>query len=111
MRIATTALLSVLPLLSAAYEIRPFRINLSSRVPHLKDLVQRTKLPATSVLGSAGAGIDLGWLKSRQADWLEKFDWEKEQASLNKYASSRHFVCLPQMTTMSTLSDSTTLPL
>ncbi|KAF8598946.1 alpha/beta-hydrolase [Ceratobasidium sp. AG-I] len=88
MRIIIRALLPLFPLLSAAYEIHPFRIDLSSRVPHLKDLVHRTQLPATSVLGSAGAGIDLKWLKNRQTDWLEKFDWEKEQASLNRFNHS-----------------------
>ncbi|KAF8598945.1 alpha/beta-hydrolase [Ceratobasidium sp. AG-I] len=88
MRTSTSILLSVLPLLSAAYEIHPFKINLSSRVSHLKDIVQRTQLPNTSVLGSAGAGIDLTWLKNRQSDWLGRFDWEKEQASLNKFNHS-----------------------
>ncbi|KAF8598947.1 alpha/beta-hydrolase [Ceratobasidium sp. AG-I] len=88
MRLSATILLSISPLLSAAYHVRPFKIDLSSRVPHLKDLVERTHLPATSVLGSAGAGVNLAWLKNRQIEWLEKFDWEKEQNSLNKFNHS-----------------------
>ncbi|KAG9082412.1 hypothetical protein FS749_006855 [Ceratobasidium sp. UAMH 11750] len=83
-----STLLSLAPAILGAYDVRPFKINLSSKVPHLKDLVQRTKLPSYSVLGSAGAGISLAWLKDRQSDWLNKYDWSKEQAALNKFNHS-----------------------
>ncbi|KAG8709447.1 hypothetical protein FRC09_000667 [Ceratobasidium sp. 395] len=73
-----------IPTALGAYEVRPYKINLSSRIPHLKDLAQRTKLPSYSVLGSSGAGVPLLWLKDRQSDWLSKYDWSKEEASLNK---------------------------
>ncbi|KAG8693727.1 hypothetical protein FRC08_008938 [Ceratobasidium sp. 394] len=84
----TSALLLLAPAVLGAYDVRPFKINLSSKVPHLKDLVRRTKLPPYSVLGSAGAGISLSWLKDRQSDWLNKYDWSKEEAAMNKFNHS-----------------------
>ncbi|KAG8701858.1 hypothetical protein FRC09_005089 [Ceratobasidium sp. 395] len=81
-------LLSLAPIALCAYDVRPFKISLSSKLPHLKDQVQRTKLPSYSVLGNSGAGIRLSWLKARQSDWLNKYDWAKEQASLNKFNHS-----------------------
>ncbi|GAB1523834.1 hypothetical protein RhiTH_006984 [Rhizoctonia solani] len=44
----------------------------------------KTKLPGYSVLGNTGAGVSLDWLKARQKDWLNKFDWSKEEAAMNK---------------------------
>ncbi|KAG8762227.1 hypothetical protein FRC12_009137 [Ceratobasidium sp. 428] len=82
------SLVSLIPAALGAYEVRPYKINLSSRMPHLKDLVQRTKLPSYSVLGISGAGVPLLWLKDRQSDWLSKYDWSKEEASLNKFNHS-----------------------
>ncbi|CCO35614.1 Putative epoxide hydrolase [Rhizoctonia solani AG-1 IB] len=86
----TSALLSLLALPSVilAYDVKPFKINLSPRVTHLKELVKSTELPETSVLGTAGAGIELAWLKDRQKEWLEKYDWEKEQSAMNKFNHS-----------------------
>lgn len=79
-----TIALCLSPVLSAGYKVHPFQIDLTSRLSHMKDLVQRTQLPSTSVLGSAGAGVDLSWLKDRQVEWLGKYDWKKEQDALNK---------------------------
>ncbi|CEL59895.1 Putative epoxide hydrolase OS=Stigmatella aurantiaca (strain DW4/3-1) GN=STAUR_4299 PE=3 SV=2 [Rhizoctonia solani AG-1 IB] len=90
MRHTSTALLSLLtlPSLSLGYNVKPFKVNLSSRVSHLKELVKSTELPEASVLGQAGAGIELAWLKDRQKEWLEKYDWEKEQSAMNKFNHS-----------------------
>ncbi|CCO32377.1 Putative epoxide hydrolase OS=Stigmatella aurantiaca (strain DW4/3-1) GN=STAUR_4299 PE=3 SV=2 [Rhizoctonia solani AG-1 IB] len=89
MRYNSTALLSLMTLPGVlGYNVKPFKIDLSSRVPHLKDLVKLTKLPEASVLGKAGAGIELAWLKDRQQEWLEEFDWEKEQSAMNKFNHS-----------------------
>jgi hypothetical protein len=86
MRHTSTALLSLLtlPSLALGYNVKPFKVNLSPRVSHLKELVKSTELPEASVLGQAGAGIELAWLKDRQKEWLEKYDWEKEQSAMNK---------------------------
>ncbi|GAB1521144.1 hypothetical protein RhiTH_004235 [Rhizoctonia solani] len=90
MRHTSTVLLSLLALPGAAlgYDVKPFKVDLSSRVSHLKELVKSTKLPETSVLGKAGAGTDLGWLKDRQKDWLGGYNWEKEQSAMNKFNHS-----------------------
>ncbi|CAE6340071.1 unnamed protein product [Rhizoctonia solani] len=92
MRYTSTALLSLLALPGAVlgYDVKPFKVNLSSRLSHLKELAKLTKLPETSVLGKAGAGIDLTWLKDRQKDWLAAYDWEKEQSAMNKLAWFNH---------------------
>ncbi|KAH7338371.1 Alpha/Beta hydrolase protein [Rhizoctonia solani] len=76
-----------LPAVALGYNVKPFKVNLASRVPHLKELVKLTKLPETSVLGKAGAGIDLTWLKDRQNDWIN-YDWNKEQNAMNKFNHS-----------------------
>ncbi|CAE6413395.1 unnamed protein product [Rhizoctonia solani] len=85
---STLLSLLALPSVTLGYDIKPFKVNLSSRVAHLKELVKLTKLPETSVLGKAGAGIDLTWLKDRQKDWVGGYDWNKEQAAMNKFNHS-----------------------
>ncbi|KEP45150.1 epoxide hydrolase amino-terminal protein, partial [Rhizoctonia solani 123E] len=83
---STLLSLLALPSVTLGYDIKPFKVNLSSRVAHLKELVKLTKLPETSALGGkAGAGIDLNWLKDRQKDWVGGYDWNKEQAAMNKF--------------------------
>ncbi|QRV92993.1 epoxide hydrolase [Ceratobasidium sp. AG-Ba] len=81
-------LLVLIPSVLGAYNVKPFKVDLSSKVPHMRDLIQRTKLPTYSVLGDAGAGIPLDWLRARQKDWLSSFDWTKEQAAMNKFNHS-----------------------
>ncbi|CAE6450255.1 unnamed protein product [Rhizoctonia solani] len=84
----TLALLPFSQVVLGSYNVKPFKVNLSSKVPHLKDLVERTKLPKSSVLGSSGAGIPLDWLKARQKEWLSEFDWNKEEDAMNKFNHS-----------------------
>ncbi|KAG8704360.1 hypothetical protein FRC08_002268 [Ceratobasidium sp. 394] len=73
---------------SRAYEVKPFKIDLSSRIPHMKDGIKHTVLPSSSVLGSAGKGIELAWLKDRQTEWLESYNWEEEEAKMNQFNHS-----------------------
>ncbi|KAG9121285.1 hypothetical protein FRC07_002806 [Ceratobasidium sp. 392] len=82
-------LLCLVPTISQAYEVKPFKIDLSSRVPHMKDMIKHTVLPTGSVLGSAGKGIDLAWLKERQVEWLDNYSWEIEEEKLNKFNHSK----------------------
>lgn len=72
----------VLSLVSAtfAYSIQPFKVDLSSRVPHMNELIRKTKLPSRSY----GPGVDLSWLKDRQSQWVKKYSWKQEEAALNK---------------------------
>ncbi|KAG8709446.1 hypothetical protein FRC09_000666 [Ceratobasidium sp. 395] len=76
------------PLFSEAYQVKPFNIDLSSRVPHMKDAIKNTVLPTSSVLGSAGKGIELAWLRDRQVEWLEGYNWKHEEEKLNRFNHS-----------------------
>ncbi|CAE6454093.1 unnamed protein product, partial [Rhizoctonia solani] len=70
------------------YDVNPFEIRLNSEASRMKMLVQQTRLPKTSVLGDSGSGVDLSWLRARQTDWSENFDWEKEQRKMNQFNHS-----------------------
>ncbi|QRW23125.1 epoxide hydrolase [Rhizoctonia solani] len=63
-----------------SFALTPGAIGLLYNVKPFK----QTKLPGYSVLGNTGAGVSLDWLKARQKDWLNKFDWSKEEAAMNK---------------------------
>lgn len=57
------------------------------------DLIRSTQLPAKPQYPGIGSsfGIDLDALKALKQEWLHDFDWEREQASINKY------VCLLEL--------------
>lgn len=89
-------MIALVPALAAATPLNPsvksFRIDLSDRVPHMLDLIRRTQLPLTevpaakeSMNSSLSSGISLSTLKSMKEDWITRFDWNKEQAIMNKY--------------------------
>ncbi|KAI8946654.1 alpha/beta-hydrolase [Xylaria longipes] len=72
-------------------QVKPFEINLSERVPHMLDLIQNTQLPSSefvaareSTNGTLSTGISLQTLKELQSEWITGFNWDKEQASMNK---------------------------
>ncbi len=51
----------------------------------MQDLIRSTVLPdEISQYPGSTAGINLATLKSLQAQWTDSFDWDAEQASLNK---------------------------
>ncbi|QRV78200.1 epoxide hydrolase [Ceratobasidium sp. AG-Ba] len=54
----------------------------------MKTLIQQTHLPNTSVLNDPRAGTSLSWLKARQKDWISSYNWNDEQAKLNKFNHS-----------------------
>ena len=68
------------------YNVRPFNIDLSGGVTHMLDLVRSTKLPDHQEYPGVGdtAGIALQTLKNMQAEWVDNFDWETEQAYMNQ---------------------------
>jgi hypothetical protein len=70
----------------AGYQLQPFNIDLSSRVPRMIDQIKGTELPAHPVYINTGtsAGISLSLLESFRAEWLNSFDWKREQQDLNK---------------------------
>lgn len=72
------------------YKLRPFTLNLDSRVPRMLELIRHTQLPdAPEYPGlSPDAGIPLSTLKSLRTEWLTDFSWEKEQAAINRLINS-----------------------
>ncbi|KAI1127060.1 Alpha/Beta hydrolase protein [Nemania abortiva] len=73
------------------FQVEPFEINLSDRVPRMLDLIRNTKLPSAELVAavdstnqSLSTGIPLQTLKDLQEEWVNGFDWDKEQASINK---------------------------
>ncbi|KAF2963858.1 hypothetical protein GQX73_g9696 [Xylaria multiplex] len=73
------------------FQIKPFEINLSERVPHMLDLIRDTQLPSSefvaareSTNGTLSTGISLETLKDLREEWITSFNWEEEQASINK---------------------------
>lgn len=69
------------------YNLRPFHINLTERVPRMLHSIRETRLPERPEYPSLDdtAGINLDVLKSLRQQWLDGFDWNKEQASMNRY--------------------------
>ena len=69
------------------YNLRPFHINLTERVPRMLHSIRETRLPERPEYPSLDdtAGISLDVLKSLRQQWLDDFDWDREQASMNWY--------------------------
>ncbi|KAJ7467178.1 Alpha/Beta hydrolase protein [Mycena latifolia] len=69
------------------FNVKPFKIDLSSRVPHLKDLIRNSRLPAKALYPNAGIykGIELDFLRELKSEWAESFDWEAQQEELNQF--------------------------
>lgn len=70
--------------------VKPFKVNLSSRVPHMLDLIKRTVLPAAELSAAHASmnltittGMPLSTLKSLQNEWTTSFNWTKEQEQMN----------------------------
>lgn len=70
-----------------AYDVKPFKINLASRVPRMLQLAKDTQLPASEEYPAveSGFGISLAKLKSLQNEWTTTFNWKKEEEAMNKY--------------------------
>ncbi|KAJ7671287.1 Alpha/Beta hydrolase protein [Mycena polygramma] len=69
-----------------SFDVKPFKIDLCVKIPHLKFLLKNTRLPDKALYPSFGPekGIELDFLRELQSDWLTKFDWEAQQAELNQ---------------------------
>jgi hypothetical protein len=69
------------------FDVQPFRVNLAHEVPHMKALIQNTRLPGTTLYPAADIEFDirLDFLRDLQMKWLNEFDWTKQEATLNKY--------------------------
>jgi hypothetical protein len=85
------ALLSLLiTAVSAAgnYDLKPFKINIDPHeVERMNSLVKYTRLPsATDFSGSSdeSLGMTTKELQALKNEWVNEYDWTKQQASLNK---------------------------
>lgn len=74
---------------------KPFTVNLSSRVPHMLDLIGKTVLPAAELPAananlnmSLTTGMPLSTLKTLQSEWTTSFNWTKEQEQMNTYGQT-----------------------
>jgi len=70
--------------------VKPFKVDLSSEVPRMLKLIKENKLPDKPEYPGLGSsfGIDLDVLKDLKNQWLDDFDWRKEQDTINKF---KHF--------------------
>ncbi|KAL2835837.1 alpha/beta-hydrolase [Aspergillus pseudoustus] len=68
------------------YHLKPFHIDLSSKVPRMLAQIHGTELPDEPLYVNTGTakGISLSDLKSLQHEWLTSFNWDREQHELNK---------------------------
>ncbi|KAJ5387418.1 alpha/beta-hydrolase [Penicillium cosmopolitanum] len=75
------------PLVNDTFDLHPFRIDLSARVPRMLDQIRSTRLPERFPYSGIDSsfGIDLDVLKALQAKWLTDFSWETEQDSMNQF--------------------------
>ncbi|KAL7917004.1 Alpha/Beta hydrolase protein [Trichoderma austrokoningii] len=80
----------------------PFKVDLSSRVPHMLDLIQTTILPTTEDSAAINSfnltqttGLPLTTLASLQNEWVNGFNWKTEEDAMNKYkigSQTVHFI-------------------
>jgi len=70
---------------ASASVVRPFKVDLSDRVPRMLKLIRENELPDEPEYPGLGAslGIDLDVLKGLKRLWLDGFDWKKEQDGIN----------------------------
>ncbi|KAJ7646784.1 Alpha/Beta hydrolase protein [Roridomyces roridus] len=68
------------------FDVQPFKINLGSEIPRLHALVNNTRLPSKALYGvGQDKGIELDFLAELRREWLEVFDWEAQEAELNRF--------------------------
>ncbi|KAJ6550205.1 Alpha/Beta hydrolase protein [Mycena capillaripes] len=70
-----------------SFNVQPFKIDLSSKVPHLMDLAGKTRIPTHALYPNAGLykGIEVDYLRELQTEWINTFDWDAQQAELNQF--------------------------
>ena len=67
--------------------VQPFTINVPQAVlDDLRDRLARTRWPDEPEGAGWAYGTNLGYMKTLVDYWLNKYDWRKHEAALNKYA-------------------------
>ncbi|KAJ7277110.1 Alpha/Beta hydrolase protein [Mycena rebaudengoi] len=79
--------------MDSKFDLKSFKIDLSSKVPHLKTLLRNTRLPAEPLYPDLGPdkGIQLDFLRVLKEEWETNYDWDAEQAKLNEF---KHFTAV-----------------
>lgn len=71
--------------------VQPFKVDLSEGVPRMMELIKNSDLPDEpqypGVEPYKGIGLDV--LKKLQDQWLNEFDWDKEEEYLNRQVEKR----------------------
>ncbi|KAJ7641184.1 Alpha/Beta hydrolase protein [Roridomyces roridus] len=70
------------------YNIKPFKVDLGTEFQRLHTLVALAQLPSQDLYPEVGfsKGIELTTLSQLRQEWLTDFNWEAEQAEMNKFA-------------------------
>ncbi|KAJ7463638.1 Alpha/Beta hydrolase protein [Mycena latifolia] len=70
-----------------SFDLKPFKIDLTSEIPHLMDLLRTTHLPEKALYPDVGPdkGIELDFLRDLRSEWMGSFSWEAVQAELNQF--------------------------
>ncbi|KAJ6594447.1 Alpha/Beta hydrolase protein [Mycena capillaripes] len=92
------------------FNVKPFKIDLTAKIPRLKSLVNNTHLPAKALYpddGSGEKGIELDVLRKLQTEWVTTFDWEAQQAELNQF---KHFTAVIEKQTVHFIHEKSTDP-
>jgi hypothetical protein len=87
--IASFALGGVLA--STTYDVKPFKIDIPrAEVQRMKTLAEHTHIPSGSDFSGSDAslGITRDQLVFLRDELVHKFDWEEQQAALNKFVLS-----------------------
>ncbi|KAF7328190.1 Epoxide hydrolase domain protein [Mycena venus] len=94
--IVATAVTVALAAASAAnnnFDVKPFKIDLTTEFSRLKSLVNLTRLPVKALYPGVGPekGVELDFLSELRTEWLTTFDWGAQQAELNNF---KHFTAV-----------------
>jgi pimeloyl-ACP methyl ester carboxylesterase len=71
---------------SGAPRLRPFRVNIpQARVEHIIKRVREAQWPDRLDADDWRYGADWDYMRSLAKYWVERFDWRKAEANLNRY--------------------------
>lgn len=67
------------------FNLQSFSVDLSNGVDRLNALVKSARLPSKPLYPvGQEKGIELDVLRDLRSEWVENFDWEAQQAEMNK---------------------------
>ena len=69
---------------STSFNLKPFKVDLSSRIPRLHSLVNNTQLLSAPLYAvDEEKGVELDFLVDLKDQWVTTYDWDQQQAELN----------------------------